>query len=182
MGQYCLMFALTINASILILAAATFQRPAGDIRRQSPSAVATAAQVVACLILFGLALLSSGDERHGYHHHGRPDRDGGIQSRIIAPWSRAVGDAQVVLAILPAVFVILWWKDSEGLPANCLIVRLCCRCFALACAGDVHHQPGKMGALGPALNDGAGLIAALIIVLNINHTDLGHLRLTCADL
>jgi manganese transport protein len=76
-----LMFALFINAAILIMAAATFH----GTGYESVAEIGDAYQLLSPLlgtgaasVLFAVALLCSGQERHADRHAGRPDRDGRV--------------------------------------------------------------------------------------------------------
>ncbi len=87
-----LMFALFINAAILIMAAATFH----GTGHQDVAEIGDAYQLLSPLlgttlasVLFAVALLCSGQNATLTGHAGRPDRDGGLHQPAAAPVAAA---------------------------------------------------------------------------------------------
>ncbi len=168
-----LMFALTINASILILAAATFYKVGeSDITEIDKAHLLLQPLLGSSLapILFGVALLCSGmNATVTATMAGQIVMEGFINLRI-APWARRL--VTRVLAILPAVFVILWW-GSEGTGKLLILSQVVLSFqlpFAIVPLVMFTASRAKMGALvAPRwMTVLCALIAALIIVLNVN--------------
>ena len=154
-----LMFALLINASILILAAATFNK-AGK------TDVAELEQVHSFLApLLGSAMRADA-VRHraavlrpqldGDGDARRPDRDGRLLDIRLPPWARRL--VTRAIAIVPAAIVTIWYGEKgtgaasdpqPGDPEPAIAVRD-------RAAGDVHRRPPQDGRTGrAALGDGA---------------------------
>lgn len=109
-----LMFALTINASILILAAAAFYKVGqNDVTEIDKAHLLLAPLLGSAIapILFGIALLCSGTNATvTATMAGQIVMEGFISLRV-RPWVRRL--ITRLLAIIPAVFVILYW-GTEG--------------------------------------------------------------------
>lgn len=167
-----LMFALTINAAILILAAATFHR-AGEteIAEIDKAHMLLAPLLGSALapVLFGIALLCSGlNSTVTATMAGQIVMEGFIRLRM-APWARRLTTR--TLAILPAIVVILVW-GSEGTGRLLILSQVVLSFqlpFAIVPLVMFTASRSKMGALvAPRwLTFLCGLIAALIITLNI---------------
>ncbi len=168
-----LCFALLINASILILAAATFhttgETSVADIDKahmlMEPLLGSTIAPV-----LFGVALLCSGlNSTVTATMAGQIVMEGFLRLRI-APWLRRLTTR--VLAIIPATTVIfLYGTEATGKLLILSQVVLSFQLpFAIVPLVMFTASNSKMGELvSPRwLTVACGLIAALIIALNIN--------------
>jgi manganese transport protein len=168
-----LMFALTINASILILAAAAFytlgQNDVAEIDKAhlllEPLLGSSLAPV-----LFGVALLCAGlNSTVTATMAGQIVMEGFINLRI-APWARRLITRG--LAIIPAIFVILLY-GSGGVGELLILSQVVLSFqlpFAIVPLVMFTASRAKMGELvAPRWLTGlCWLIAALIIVLNVN--------------
>ncbi len=168
-----LMFALTINASILILAAAAFytvgQNDVAEIDKAhlflEPLLGSSLAPV-----LFGVALLCAGlNSTVTATMAGQIVMEGFINLRI-APWARRLITRG--LAIIPAIFVILLY-GSGGVGELLILSQVVLSFqlpFAIVPLVMFTASRAKMGELvAPRWLTGlCWLIAAVIIVLNVN--------------
>jgi manganese transport protein len=166
-----LMFALTINASILILAAAAFykagQNDIADIDKAHLLLAPLLGSAIAP-ILFGVALLCSGTNATvTATMAGQIVMEGFINLRV-TPWVRRL--LTRLLAIIPAVFVILYWgtQSTGRLLILSQVVLSFQLPFAIVPLVLFTASRQKMGALVAPLWLTAicALIAALIIGLN----------------
>ena len=167
------MFALLINASILILAAATFNKT-------GKTDVAELEQVHTFLA----PLLGSAHRADAVRHRAAvlraefdrdgdavgPDRDGRLSRYPPAALAAAAGDARI--AIVPAAIVTIWYGEKATGAASDPEPGGAEPAAALrgGAAGDVHGRPPQDGRTGrAALGDGAraSLVAAIIIALNV---------------
>jgi manganese transport protein len=167
-----LMFALTINASILILAASTFyatgQTDVADIDKAHALLAPLLGSDLAPT-LFGIALLCCGlNSTVTATMAGQIVMEGFIQLRI-PPWARRMITRSI--AILPAIAVILWWgsEDIGRLLILSQVVLSFQLPFAIVPLVMFTASRAKMGDLvAPRWLTGiAGLIAAVIIALNV---------------
>ena len=167
-----LMFALTINASILILAAATFYRVGEtEIAEIDKAHMLLAPLLGSALapVLFGVALLCSGlNSTVTATMAGQIVMEGFIRLRM-APWARRLTTR--TLAILPAIVVILVW-GSEGTGRLLILSQVVLSFqlpFAIVPLVMFTASRSKMGALvAPIwLTALCALIALLIITLNV---------------
>ena len=168
-----LMFALTINASILILAASTFH--ANGITQVAE--IDKAHELLTPLLgstlaptLFGLALLACGlSSTVTATMAGQIVMEGFINIRL-APWLRRL--VTRVIAIVPAIVVILIWGPSGT--GQLLILSQVVLSFQLPFAivplVMFTASRAKMGNLKAPywLTAVTALIAVLIITLNVN--------------
>ncbi|MGB8815316.1 MAG: Nramp family divalent metal transporter [Paracoccaceae bacterium] len=167
-----LMFALTINASILILAAATFHnsgmKEVAEIqdahRLLQPLLGASVAPM-----LFGVALLACGiNSTVTATMSGQIVMEGFINMRL-PPWARRLITRGI--AIIPAIGGILWWGSGDI--GRLLILSQVILSFQLPFAivplVSFTASRAKMGDLvAPRwITVVAALIAALIIALNV---------------
>ena len=168
-----LMFALTVNASILILAAATFhtsgQTEVADIDRAHVLLEPLLGSNLAPT-LFGVALLCCGlNSTVTATMAGQIVMEGFIQLRL-APWARRL--VTRLIAMVPAVAVILWLGAGElgRLLILSQVVLSFQLPFAIVPLVMFTASEAKMGPLvAPRwLTAVCGLIAAVIIALNIN--------------
>lgn len=168
-----LMFALTINASILILAAATFYTVGvNDVAEIDKAHLLLAPLLGSTLapILFGVALLSAGlNSTVTATMAGQIVMEGFINLRI-APWARRLITRG--LAIIPAIFVILLY-GSDGVGQLLILSQVVLSFqlpFAIVPLVMFTASRAKMGELvAPRWLTGlCWLIAAVIIVLNVN--------------
>ena len=167
-----LMFALTINASILILAAATFHRTGNtgvEELEQGPQAARAAARL--------------GDRADAVRHRAavlRPelDRDGDDGRQIVMegfldirlpPWLRRLVTRAV--AIVPAALVTIVYGESGTAKLLILSQVILEPAAALRhrAAGHVHRVQAQDGRARRArwLTALAGVIAAIVIALNV---------------
>lgn len=167
-----LMFALTINAAILILAAATFHK-SGQI---DVAELGRAHELLAPLLgasiapsLFAIALLACGlNSTVTATMAGQIVMEGFIHLRIKA-WARRLITRGI--AILPAIFVTIFY--GEGYTGKLLILSQVILSlqlpFAIVPLVHITGSKSKMGALvAPRwLTVTAVLIAVIIIALNI---------------
>jgi manganese transport protein len=168
-----LMFALTINASILILAAAAFytagETEVAEIDKAHHLLEPLLGSSLAP-ILFGVALLCAGlNSTVTATMAGQIVMEGFINLRI-APWARRLITRG--LAIIPAVFVILAY-GSEGVGELLILSQVVLSFqlpFAIVPLVMFTASRAKMGDLvAPRWLTGlCWVIAAVIIVLNVN--------------
>lgn len=168
-----LMFALTINASILILAAAAFYTVGeNDVAEIDKAHLLLEPLLGSSLapILFGVALLCAGlNSTVTATMAGQIVMEGFINLRI-APWARRLITRG--LAIIPAVFVILLY-GSQGVGELLILSQVVLSFqlpFAIVPLVMFTASRAKMGELvAPRWLTGlCWLIAAVIIVLNVN--------------
>lgn len=168
-----LMFALTINASILILAAATFHRAGVTEIAEIDQAHALLQPLLGSSlapVLFGVALLCSGiNATVTATMAGQIVMEGFISLRV-RPWVRRL--ATRLLAIVPAVAVILLY-GNHGMGRLLILSQVVLSFqlpFAIIPLVMFTASRAKMGDLvAPRwLTILCGVIAALIIVLNVN--------------
>ena len=168
-----LMFALTINASILILAAAAFYTVGEtDVAEIDKAHLLLEPLLGSSLapILFGVALLCAGlNSTVTATMAGQIVMEAFIRLRI-APWARRLITRG--LAIIPAVFVILLY-GSEGVGELLILSQVVLSFqlpFAIVPLVMFTASRAKMGELvAPRWLTGlCWLIAAVIIVLNVN--------------
>ena len=168
-----LMFALTINASILILAAAAFYTVGeNDVAEIDKAHLLLEPLLGSSLapVLFGVALLCAGlNSTVTATMAGQIVMEGFIRLRI-APWARRLITRG--LAIIPAVFVILLY-GSEGVGELLILSQVVLSFqlpFAIVPLVMFTASRAKMGELvAPRWLTGlCWLIAAVIIVLNVN--------------
>ncbi|MBC2834696.1 Nramp family divalent metal transporter [Paragemmobacter straminiformis] len=168
-----LMFALTINASILILAAATFHASGNTEVVEIDKAHALLSPLLGgslAPILFGLALLCCGlNATITATMAGQIVMEGFIRWRI-SPVARRL--ITRVFAIVPAIAVILWW-GSEGTGRLLILSQVVLSFqlpFAIVPLVMFTASRKKMGDLvAPRwLTALCALIAVTIIALNLN--------------
>ena len=166
-----LMFALLINASILILAASSFYKAGKTDVVELGQAQALLHPLLGSAIaptLFGVALLCCGlNSTVTATLAGQAVMEGFLKIRI-APWLRRL--ATRALAIVPAAAITIFWGDQAAgklliLTQVVLSLQLP---FAVVPLVQFTAERSKMGALvSPRwFTIFAGLIAALIIGLN----------------
>lgn len=167
-----LMFALTINASILILAASTFhatgQTEIADIDKAHELLAPMLGSDLAPL-LFGIALLCCGlNSTVTATMAGQIVMEGFINLRL-PPWARRM--ITRCIAILPAIVVILWWgaEDIGRLLILSQVVLSFQLPFAIVPLISFTASRAKMGdLLAPRwLTFIAGIVALIIIALNV---------------
>jgi manganese transport protein len=167
-----LMFALTINASILILAASTFhatgQTEVADIDKAHELLAPLLGSDWAPL-LFGVALLCCGlNSTVTATMAGQIVMEGFINLRI-PPWARRMITRGI--ALLPAIVVILWWgaEDIGRLLILTQVVLSFQLPFAVVPLVMFTASRAKMGDLvAPRWLTGmAALVALIIIALNL---------------
>ena len=167
-----LMFALTINASILILAAAAFNRAGRTGVEELQQAHTLLAPLLGSAIaptLFGIALLCCGlNSTVTATMAGQVVMEGFIDLRIAA-WMRRL--VTRLVAIVPAIAVTLIYGESQTAKLLILsqVVLSLQLPFAVVPLVMFTADKQKMGALvAPRwLTAMAVLVAAIIIVLNI---------------
>ena len=168
-----LMFALTINASILILAAAAFYTVGeNDVAEIDKAHLLLEPLLGSSLapVLFGVALLCAGlNSTVTATMAGQIVMEGFINLRI-APWARRL--ITRCLAIIPAIFVILLY-GSGGVGELLILSQVVLSFqlpFAIVPLVMFTASRTKMGELvAPRWLTGlCWLIAAVIIVLNVN--------------
>ena len=166
-----LLVAVSVNASILVLAAPAFhaQRPheVADLTDAhhllSPLLGASAARLV-----FAIALLCIGPELDGHRDADRPDRDGRLSHAAPAPVGAPVDHAR--LAIVPALIVVA--LAGEGALGKLLILSQAVLSvqlpFAVIPLIRLTSDRAKMGELASPrwLTACAWLAAAIILALN----------------
>ena len=155
-----LMFALLINASILILAAATFNKAGKTDVAELDQVHSFLAPLLGSAIaptLFGIALLCCGlNSTVTATLSGQIVMEGFIDIRLPA-WARRLMTRSI--AIVPAAIVTIWYGEAGT--AKLLILSQVVLEPAAAvrdrAAGDVHRRPPQDGRTGrAALGDGAG--------------------------
>ncbi|TKD21473.1 divalent metal cation transporter [Rhodobacter capsulatus] len=168
-----LMFALTINAAILILAAAAFYTVGqNDVAEIDKAHLLLEPLLGSSLapVLFGVALLCAGlNSTVTATMAGQIVMEGFINLRI-APWARRLITRG--LAIIPAIFVILLY-GSGGVGELLILSQVVLSFqlpFAIVPLVMFTASRAKMGELvAPRWLTGlCWLIAAVIIVLNVN--------------
>jgi manganese transport protein len=166
-----LMFALLVNASILILAASSFYKAGKTDVIELGQAQALLHPLLGSAIaptLFGVALLCCGlNSTVTATLAGQAVMEGFLEIRL-APWLRRL--ATRALAIVPAAAITIFWGDQAAgklliLTQVVLSLQLP---FAVVPLVQFTAERSKMGALvSPRwFTTFAGLIAALIIALN----------------
>ncbi|GHC49783.1 Nramp family divalent metal transporter [Neogemmobacter tilapiae] len=168
-----LMFALTINASILILAAATFQANGEHEVVEIDRAHALLTPLLGSSlapILFGISLLACGlNATVTATMAGQIVMEGFVALRI-PPWARRL--VTRMLAIAPAMAVILIWgsKETGQLLILSQVVLSFQLPFAIVPLVMFTASRAKMGDLvAPRwLTAACAVIAVVIIALNVN--------------
>ena len=167
-----LMFALLINASILILAAATFHASGRTTVTEIGEAHSMLAPLVGSLLapkLFAIALLCCGlNSTVTATMAGQIVMEGFLDIRLPA-WARRL--ITRVVAIIPAAAVTLYY-GAEGTGMLLILSQVVLAFqlpFAIVPLVMFTRDRAKMGAFtAPGwLTVGAGLIAAIIICLNV---------------
>ncbi|WP_031336900.1 Nramp family divalent metal transporter, partial [Rhodopseudomonas sp. B29] len=166
-----LTFALTINASILILAAATFHHAGKTDVAELDQAHAFLAPLLGSALaptLFGIALLACGlNSTITATLAGQIVMEGFIRIKI-APWLRRM--VTRLIAIVPAVVVTIWYgeKGTGQLLILSQVVLSLQLPFAVVPLVMFTASKSKMGYfVAPRwLTGAAAVIAAIIIVLN----------------
>lgn len=167
-----LMFALFINAAILIIAAGTFfvrgQNEVAEIQ-QAYTLLSPLLGVGAASTLFALALLASGQNSTlTATLAGQVIMEGFLKLSMV-PWLRRI--ITRLLAIIPVIFVA--WIYGEGGTTNLLILSQVILSmqlpFAVIPLIMFTNDKQKMGvfANGWKLKVFASIIAAIIVVLNV---------------
>jgi manganese transport protein len=167
-----LMFALTINASILILAAATFHRAGQTNVVELDQAHAFLAPLLGSALaptLFGIALLACGlNSTVTATLAGQIVMEGFLDIRL-APWVRRL--VTRALAIIPAAAVTIWWgaKGTAELLILSQVILSLQLPFAIVPLVMFTADKRKMGALvAPRwMTTLAGIIAVTVIALNV---------------
>jgi manganese transport protein len=167
-----LMFALLVNASILILAAATFHRAGQSTVTDIGDAHAMLAPLVGSLLapkLFAIALLCCGlNSTVTATMAGQIVMEGFLNIRLPA-WARRL--ITRMIAIVPAAGVTIWYgAEGTGLLLILSQVVLAFQLpFAIVPLVMFTRDKAKMGGLvAPAwLTVVAAIIAAIIIALNV---------------
>ncbi len=167
-----LMFALLINASILILAAATFNKVGRTDVAELDQAYSFLAPLLGSAIaptLFGIALLCCGmNSTVTATLSGQIVMEGFLDIRL-PPWARRL--ITRAIAIVPAAIVTIWYgeKGTAQLLILSQVVLSLQLPFAIVPLVMFTADRGKMGELiAPRwLTALAALIAAIIIVLNV---------------
>jgi manganese transport protein len=167
-----LMFALLINASILILAAATFHKTGQtDVAEleQVHSFLAPLLGSAMAPTLFGIALLCCGlNSTVTATLSGQIVMEGFLDIRL-PPWARRLLTRGI--AIIPAIIVTLWYgeKGTAGLLILSQVILSLQLPFAIVPLVMFTADRGKMGDLvAPRwVTALAALAAVLIIVLNV---------------
>lgn len=171
-STFALMMALLVNASILILAAATFHRAGQTTVTDLGQAHSMLAPLVGSLMaptLFAIALLACGlSSTVTATLAGQIVMEGFLNLRL-APWLRRL--VTRLFAIVPAAFVTLFY-GAEG-TGKLLIFSQVVLAFQLPFAVvplvQFTRDRAKMGALvAPVwLTAAASVIAAIVIALNV---------------
>jgi manganese transport protein len=168
-----LMFALTINASILILAAAAFNRTGNTGVEELDKAHALLAPLLGSALaptLFGIALLCCGlNSTVTATMAGQIVMEGFLDLRL-PPWLRRLVTRMV--AIVPAAIVTIYYGESgtaKLLILSQVILSLQLP-FAIIPLVMITANRGKMGDLRAPrwLTAIAAIVAAIIITLNVN--------------
>jgi len=167
-----LMFALTINASILILAAATFNKTGRVDVAELGEAHALLAPLLGLAIaptLFGIALLCCGiNSTVTATLAGQIVMEGFLKIKL-PPWLRRL--ITRAIAIIPAAIVTIWYGESGTarlliLTQVVLSLQLSFAVFPLVMFTASRAKMGELVA--PRwLTTFAGLIAVVIAVLNV---------------
>ena len=168
-----LMFALTINASLLILAAAAFNKTgntgvAGTGRRLTPFSSPLLGSAVAPT-LFGIALLCCGlNSTVTATMAGQIVMEGFLDLKL-PPWLRRL--VTRLVAIVPAAAVTIWYGESgtaKLLILSQVILSLQLP-FAIIPLVMITAHRGKMGELvAPRwLTAIAAVVATIIVILNL---------------
>ncbi len=167
-----LMFALTINASILILAAAAFNKTGNTAVEELDKAHALLAPLLGSALaptLFGIALLCCGlNSTVTATMAGQIVMEGFLDLRL-PPWLRRLVTRMV--AIVPAAIVTIYYGESgtaKLLILSQVILSLQLP-FAIVPLIMITASRGKMGELRAPywLTALAAVIAAIIITLNV---------------
>ena len=167
-----LMFALTINASILILAAAAFNKSGNTAVEELDKAHALLAPLLGSALaptLFGIALLCCGlNSTVTATMAGQIVMEGFLDLRL-PPWLRRLVTRMV--AIVPAAIVTIYYGESgtaKLLILSQVILSLQLP-FAIVPLIMITASRGKMGELRAPywLTALAAVIAAIIITLNV---------------
>jgi manganese transport protein len=167
-----LMFALTINASILILAAAAFNKTGNTAVQELDKAHALLAPLLGSALaptLFGIALLCCGlNSTVTATMAGQIVMEGFLDLRM-PPWLRRLVTRMV--AIVPAAIVTIYYGESgtaKLLILSQVILSLQLP-FAIVPLIMITASRGKMGELRAPywLTALAAVIAAIIITLNV---------------
>ena len=167
-----LMFALTINASILILAAAAFNRSGNTGVEELEKAHTLLAPLLGSAMaptLFAIALLCCGlNSTVTATMAGQIVMEGFLDIRL-PPWLRRL--VTRLVAIIPAVIVTLWYGESgtaKLLILSQVILSLQLP-FAIIPLVMITSDRGKMGELKAPiwLTTIAGIVAAIIVTLNL---------------
>ena len=155
-----LMFALLINASILILAAATFNKAGKTDVAELDQAYSFLAPLLGSAIaptLFGIALLCCGlNSTVTATLSGQIVMEGFLDIRLPG-WARRLITRSI--AIVPAAIVTIWYgaKGSAELLILSQVVLEPATAVRHRAAGDVHRRPQQDGNPGgAALGDRAG--------------------------
>jgi manganese transport protein len=167
-----LCLALTINAAILILAAATFHRNGHLDVAELDRAHAFLAPLLGSALaptLFGIALLCCGlNSTLTATLSGQIVMEGFLKLKV-APWLRRL--ITRAIAIVPAALVTIWYgeKGAGQLLIFSQVVLALQLPFAIVPLVTITASRTKMGSfVAPrALTVAAALIAAVIIVLNV---------------
>jgi manganese transport protein len=167
-----LMFALTINASILILAAAAFNRSGNTGVEELEKAHTLLAPLLGSAMaptLFAIALLCCGlISTVTATMAGQIVMEGFLDIRL-PPWLRRL--VTRLAAIIPAVIVTLWYGESgtaKLLILSQVILSLQLP-FAIIPLVMITASKGKMGELKAPiwLTTMAGIVAAIVVTLNL---------------
>ena len=166
------MFALSINASILILAAATFHaradRRRGTRRGACAAPAAPRRRDRADPVRHRAALLRP--ELHGDGDHGRPDRHGGLPRFRLPPWLRRLVTRGI--AIVPAAAVTIAYGESGTaklliLSQVILSLQLPFAVIPLVTLTASREKMGDARRAALAHRASPALIAAIIVALNV---------------
>ena len=167
-----LMFALTINASILILAAAAFNKTDNTGVEELNKAHALLAPLLGSALaptLFGIALLCCGiNSTVTATMAGQIVMEGFLDLRL-PPWLRRL--VTRLVAIVPAVLVTVYYGESGTAKLLILsqVVLSLQLPFAIVPLVMITANKGKMGELRapPWLTGIAAIVAAIVITLNV---------------
>ena len=166
------MFALLINASILILAAATFHKAGKTDVAELGEVHSFLAPLLGSALapsLFGIALLACGlNSTVTATLAGQIVMEGFLDIRL-PPWLRRL--VTRAIAIIPAAIVTIWW-GSEGTARLLILSQVVLSLqlpFAIVPLVMFTADKRKMGALvAPRwMTALAAIVAATVIVLNI---------------
>lgn len=171
-STFALMFALLINAAILILAAATFHQQG----MTEVAEIQEAHKLLAPLLgtgmasfLFALALLASGQNSTiTATLAGQIVMEGFLEIRL-SPWIRRL--ITRLLALIPALIVALWYGESGTAKLLVLSQIILSLQLPFAVIPLVQFTTSKklMGnfVVGPSLAIAAWTVSTLIVVLNL---------------